>query len=230
MTAALAPRAAAEAIGTAFLLMAVIGSGIMAERLSGGNAAVALLANTLATAAALVVLIVCLGPLSGAHLNPAVSAAFVLRRELAPRDGLVYAGAQFAGAVAGAWIAHAMFDERILMLGTKDRSGLPLLLSELVASFALVASILLSLRYRPAATPFVVAGTIAAAYWFTASTSFANPAATVARALSDSFAGIRPADAPGFVAAQLIGALAAALAIALLPAAPRAQAPRELPE
>ncbi len=215
--------------------MAVIGSGIMAERLAGGNAALALLANTLATAAALVVLIVCLGPISGAHFNPAVTAVFVLRRELAMRDGAAYAGAQIAGAIAGAWLAHAMFDERIFMLGTKDRAGWPLLLSEFVASFALVATILLSMRFRPAATPVLVASTIAAAYWFTASTSFANPAATIARALSDTFAGIRLADVPGFIAAQALGAgVAAALCAAwtALPAGDAAAtnpAPRATP-
>ena len=202
-------RLAAEALGTALLLAIVIGSGVMGERLSGGNAALALLGNTLATGAGLVVLITVFGPLSGAHFNPAVTLAFALRRELPGPLAAAYIGAQLAGAVAGVWIAHAMFGLPILEVSQKLRDGPAQAFSEAVATFGLIVTILGCLRFRPAATPMAVGLYITAAYWFTASTSFANPAVTVARSLSNTFAGIAPASAPAFIAAQLLGATAA---------------------
>ena len=189
-----AQRIAAEALGTGLLLATVIGSGIMGERLAGGNVALALLGNTLATGAMLVVLITMFGPISGAHFNPAVSAVFTLRGELHPRDLAAYVLAQVAGGIAGVLIAHGMFEESMLQISTKARSGPAQWLSEAVAAFGLVLTILLTLRVNPAAVATSVGLYITAAYWFTASTSFANPAVTVARALSDTFAGIRPAD------------------------------------
>lgn len=195
-----ARRFTAEALGTALLLAAVVGSGIMAERLAGGNAALALLANTLATGAALVVLILVFGPVSGAHFNPVVSLLASPRR-------LDHVAAQLLGAPLGVWLAHAMFDERILQVSRRIRSGPGQLLSEFVATFGLIAVVR---GCRPAALPWAVGLYIAAAYWFTASTSFANPAVTLARSLSDTFTGIRPADVPGFIVAQAVGALAAA--------------------
>ncbi|MFN3287061.1 MAG: aquaporin [Sphingomonadaceae bacterium] len=212
MTGGLGQRLGAEALGTALLVAAVVGSGIMAERLADGNDAVALLGNTLATAAMLVVLIAMLGPVSGAHFNPAVTLAFTLRGALPPADAAAYAGVQVAGGVAGAMLAHAMFDLPLLMAGTKVRTGSGQWLGEGVATFALVLTILGTLRHRPAWVPLTVAAAITAGYWFTSSTSFANPAVTLARAFTDSFSGIRPIDAPGFVAAQLAGAV---LALAL---------------
>jgi glycerol uptake facilitator-like aquaporin len=203
-----ARRLAAEALGTALLLAIVIGSGIMGERLAGGNAAVALLANTLATGAALVVLILVFGPVSGAHFNPAVTLVFALRRELPARLALAYVAVQVAGAVAGVFAAHAMFAEPIWQISTKFRDGPAQAFSEFVATFGLVATILGTLRFRADATPLAVGLYIAAAYWFTASTSFANPAVTLARSLSDTFAGIAPGSAPAFIAAQIAGALA----------------------
>ncbi len=205
----LARRLLAEASGTAMLLAVVIGSGIMGERLSGGNTALALLGNTLATATGLVVLITILGPLSGAHFNPAVTLVFVLRRELGRAAGLAYAAAQAGGAILGVWSAHAMFAEPVLQISAKLRDGPAQAFSEFVATFGLVATILGSLRFRPEATPAMVGLYIAAAYWFTASTSFANPAVTLARALSDTFAGIAPRSVAPFVAAQLLAAVAA---------------------
>jgi glycerol uptake facilitator-like aquaporin len=202
-------RLVAETLGTALLLAVVIGSGIMGERLSDGNDAIALLGNTLATGAALVVLITIFGPLSGAHFNPAVTLAFVLRRELPVRMALGYVAAQVAGAVAGVWIAHAMFAEPILQVSSKLRDGPAQAFSEFVATFGLLATILGALRFRADFTPLAVGLYITAAYWFTASTSFANPAVTVARSLSDTFAGITPVSAPAFIAAQLVGAAAA---------------------
>lgn len=202
-------RLAAEGIGTALLLSAVVGSGIMAERLAGGNEGVALLANTIATAGALVALILAFGPVSGAHLNPAVTLAMAWRGRLPRGEVAPYVVAQVAGALLGVWLAHAMFDLAVLQLGAKPRSGPGQWLGEVMATFALLAVIWSCLRHRPEATPFAVACIITGAYWFTASTSFANPAVTIARALSDSFAGIRPADAPAFIAAQLLGASAA---------------------
>ena len=204
-------RIAAEALGTGLLLATVIGSGIMGERLAGGNVALALLGNTLATGAILVVLITMFGPISGAHFNPAVSGVFALKGELPPRDLAAYVLAQVAGGIAGVLLAHAMFDENLLQLSTKARSGPAQWLSEGVATFGLVMTILLVLRAKPEAVASSVGLYITAAYWFTASTSFANPAVTVARALSDTFAGIRPAEVAPFVLAQLLGALAALL-------------------
>jgi len=202
-------RIAAEALGTALLLATVIGSGIMGERLAGGNVALALLGNTLATGAMLVVLIGMFGPISGAHFNPAVTAVFALKREITSADAAGYVVAQIAGAIVGVLVAHAMFDESVLQISAKMRAGPAQWLSEWVAAFGLVATILLTLRANPAAVPMSVGLYITAAYWFTASTSFANPAVTVARALSDTFAGIRPADVPPFVVAQMLGAVAA---------------------
>ncbi len=209
-------RCFAEALGSLLLFACVIGSGIMAERLAGGNDAVALLGNTLATAAMLLVLVSVLGPVSGAHLNPAVTLVAVLRRELPVRDGLAYVGAQLGGGLAGVLLAHAMFDLPLWQLGVKVRTGPGQWLSEGVAAFALVLAILGGVRHRPSWVPAIVAAVITAGYWFTASTSFANPAITLARALTDSFSGIRPVDAPGFIAAQLTGACLAALAARLL--------------
>jgi glycerol uptake facilitator-like aquaporin len=203
-------RLAAEGLGTALLLAVVIGSGIMGERLAGGNDAIALLGNSLATGAALVVLITIFGPLSGAHFNPAVTLAFLLRRELSLGTALAYVAAQVAGAVIGVFTAHAMFAEPILQVSTKLRDGPAQAFSEFVATFGLIATILGALRFRPEFTPVAVGLYITAAYWFTASTSFANPAVTVARSLSDTFAGIAPASAPAFIAMQLLAAAAAA--------------------
>ena len=202
-------RIAAEALGTALLLATVIGSGIMGERLAGGNVALALLGNTLATGAMLVVLIGMFGPISGAHFNPAVTAVFALKREITSADAAGYVVAQIAGAIVGVLVAHAMFDESVLQISAKMRAGPAQWLSEWVAAFGLVATILLTLRANPAAVPMSVGLYITAAYWFTASTSFANPAVTIARALSDTFAGIRPADVAPFVVAQILGAVAA---------------------
>ncbi|MBN8910734.1 MAG: aquaporin family protein [Rhizobiales bacterium] len=206
MVPTLTQRLAAEFLGTALLLCTVIGSGIMGETLAGGNMAIALLANTIATGAMLVVLITMLGPISGAHFNPAVTAVFVARRETAPGDGAAYVLAQMAGAVLGVLAAHAMFDLPIFQLSQKARSGMTQGFSEWVATFGLVLTILLTLRTRAEAVAMSVGLYITAAYWFTASTSFANPAVTLARAFSDTFAGIRLADVPIFVAAQIVGA------------------------
>jgi glycerol uptake facilitator-like aquaporin len=209
-------RLAAEALGTALLLAVVVGSGIMGQRLAGGNDAIALLGNTIATGAALVVLIMIFGPVSGAHFNPAVTLAFVMRRELGWGRAAGYVVVQVLGAVLGVWAAHAMFAEPILQVSTKLRNGPAQAFSEAVATFGLLATILGTLRFRPAATPAAVGLYITAAYWFTASTSFANPAVTLARSLSDTFAGIAPACAPAFVAAQLAGAAAAVFAFGWL--------------
>lgn len=203
-----AQRVGAEALGAALLLATVIGSGIMGERLAGGNEALALLANTLATGAMLVVLVTMLGPISGAHLNPAVTMAFWLKRDIAGAEALVYVGAQLAGAILGVLIAHAMFDLPLLQVSDKARPGLALAFAELVATFGLVTTILLTVRARPQAVAASVGLYIVAAYWFTASTSFANPAVTVARAFSKTFAGIQPDDVALFIAAQIVGALA----------------------
>jgi glycerol uptake facilitator-like aquaporin len=202
-------RIAAEALGTGLLLATVIGSGIMGERLAGGNVALALLGNTLATGAILVVLITMFGPISGAHFNPAVSVVFALRKELLPLDLVAYVLAQVAGGIAGVLIAHAMFDEALLQISAKARSGPSQWLSEAVAAFGLLVTILLTLRANAGAVAVSVGLYITAAYWFTASTSFANPAVTIARSLSDTFAGIRPADVAPFIVAQMLGALAA---------------------
>lgn len=204
-------RLVAEALGTALLLAVVVGSGIMGERLSDGNDALALLGNSLATAAGLGVLIAMFGPLSGAHFNPAVTMVFALRRELPWRTAVGYMAVQVLGGILGVWLAHAMFAEPILQASGKLRDGPHQALAEFVATFGLIAAILGSLRFNPASTPWIVGLYIGAAYWFTASTSFANPAVTVARALSDSFAGIAPSSAPAFVSAQLAGALVSAI-------------------
>ena len=200
---------AAEGIGTALLLATVIGSGIMAERLAGGNGALALLGNTIPTGAILVVLILVFGPLSGAHFNPAVSLAFALRGQFPWNAVAPTIAVQIAGAILGAWIAHLMFDLPVLQLSTKIRSGAGQWFSEAVATFGLVLTIFGCVARTPSAVAYAVGLYITAAYWFTASTSFANPAVTIARALSDTFAGIAPANAPAFIAAQLAGALVA---------------------
>ena len=211
MTGDLSRRVAAEALGTALLLATVVGSGIMAQRLAGGNVAIALLGNTLPTGAILVVLILIFGPLSGAHFNPVVSAAFAARRDLAWRDAALYIAAQVAGGIAGVWLAHLMFDLAPLQASQTIRSGPGQWLSEAVATFGLLLTIFGCLANAPASVPYAVGLYITAAYWFTASTSFANPAVTLARSLSDTFAGIAPADVFGFIVAQVIGAIAAML-------------------
>ena len=209
-------RLVAEALGTALLLAIVIGSGIMGERLALGNTAIALLGNTLATGAGLVVLITIFGPVSGAHFNPAVSLVFALRRDLSWSLAAGYLAAQLIGAVVGVWMAHLMFAEPVLQLSLKLRNGPAQAFSEAVATFGLVAAILGSVRFRPEATAWIVGLYITAAYWFTASTAFANPAVTLARSLSNTFAGIAPASAPAFIVAQIIGAVAASLAFGWL--------------
>ena len=205
----LARPLAAEALGTALLLATVIGSGIMAERLAGGNVALALLGNTLPTGAILVVLILVFGPVSGAHFNPAVSLVFALRGELPWNALMPYVAAQIVGAVLGTWAAHLMFDLPLLQLATKVRSGGGQWFAETVATFGLVLTILGCLARTPSAVPYAVGLYITAAYWFTASTAFANPAVAIARSLSNTFSGIRPQDLPGFIAAELSGAIIA---------------------
>ena len=202
-------RLAAEGLGTALLLAIVIGSGVMGERLAGGNTAIALLGNTLATGAGLVVLISIFGPVSGAHFNPAVTLVFAARRQVGWPAAAAYIAVQTAGAVAGVWAAHAMFAAPILQVSGKLRDGPAQVFAESVATFGLIGAILGGVRHRPAEVPMIVGLYITAAYWFTASTSFANPAVTLARSLSDTFAGIAPTSAPAFVAAQLLGAVAA---------------------
>ncbi len=205
------PRAlAAELVGSAALLAVVVGSGIMGERLAGGNVAIALLANALATAGGLFVLILAFAPYSGAHFNPAVTLVAALWREIAPSHALAYGIAQCAGAVAGVWIAHAMFALPLLQLSTRERAGFGPWLGEAIATVGLVACVRLCSRASPATMAGAVATYIGAAYWFTSSTSFANPAVTIARSLSDTFAGIAPPHVPAFVSAQLAGALAGA--------------------
>jgi glycerol uptake facilitator-like aquaporin len=204
-------RAVCEGLGTAFLLAAVVGSGIMAQRLSGGNEALALLGNTLPTGAILVVLILIFGPLSGAHFNPAVSIAFALRRELPWRDAAAYIAVQIVGGVIGVWIAHLMFELPPWQVSLTMRTGAGQWLAEFIATFGLLLTILGCVARTPAATPYAVGLYITSAYWFTASTSFANPAVTIARSISDTFAGIAPAAAPGFILAQLVGMLAAVM-------------------
>ena len=202
-------RLVAEAVGTAMLLAAVVGSGIMGEQLAGGNVAIALLANTMATGAALVALILTFGAVSGAHFNPAVSFADASQGGLSFREASLYAGAQVAGAVFGVLAAHVMFDQALFSLSRHPRSGCPQVVSEAIATFGLLSVIWGCSRRRPAVVPFAVGAYITAAYWFTASTSFANPAVTIARALTDTFSGIQPMDVPGFIAGQAIGAAAA---------------------
>lgn len=204
-------RLAAEALGSFFLFAGVIGSGVMAEALAGGNVAIALLGNTGATGAILFVLITMFGPISGAHLNPAVTLAFALRREFDWREVAPYIGVQLIAGALGALAAHLMFDLEILQFSTKARAGIGQWTGELIATFGLVLTILGTLRYRPQAVPASVALYITAAYWFTSSTSFANPAITIVRSLSNSFAGIAPGDVPAFVLAQLGGAALAVI-------------------
>ena len=201
-------RLAAEALGSAFLLAAIVGSGIMGERLAGGNMAMALLANTVATGAALAVLISTFGPVSGAHFNPAVTLFFALRREIAPGAALLYVAAQIAGAFAGVLAAHAMFAMPILEISLKLRDGPAQWWSEFVATFGLMATIAGAMRTAPNAAAYLIGLYITAAYWFTASTSFANPAVTLARAATNSFSGIAPHSIPGFIAAQLAASVA----------------------
>jgi glycerol uptake facilitator-like aquaporin len=215
MSAFLPNRLAAEALGTGLLVATVVGSGLMATSLTG-DVGLALLANMLATAAVLVVLITVLGPVSGAHFNPAVTLVFALRREIAAGPALFYVAAQALGGIAGTLLAHAMFSEPLLQASTTARTGAAQWLSEGVATFGLLLTILLGRHARPETVPLLVALWIAAAYWATASTSFANPAVSLARAFSDSFAGIRPADLPGFWLSQIAGALLAAGAAPLL--------------
>ena len=204
-------RLSAEALGSFFLFATVIGSGIMATNLSGGNVAAALLANSLATGAILFVLITMLGPISGAHMNPAVSLVAASRRELRWADAGAYIVTQLAFGILGAWAAHAMFDLPLLQWSTKTRTGIGQWLGEAIATFGLILTILGTVRHRPAWVPATVALYITAAYWFTSSTSFANPAITVARSLSNTFAGIAPNDMPLFIVAQLLGAAGAAV-------------------
>jgi glycerol uptake facilitator-like aquaporin len=217
MTTDLWRRFTAEALGSIILTGTVIGSGILASRLSVGNDAVALLGNTAATGAILFVLISALGPISGAHFNPAVTLIMTLRRQLAPTTAVAYVVAQIAGCILGAWLAHAMFELPILQTSTHVRSGPAQMLSEGVATFALLFAILFVSRWKPEAVPTAVALVITAGYWWTASTSFANPAISIARAMSDTFAGVRPEDVPGFIVGQVIGALLAWVASLILP-------------
>lgn len=202
-------KLAAEALGTAFLLAAVVGSGIMAERLAGGNIAISLLANTIATGAALTVLIAIFAPLSGAHFNPAVTIYFGLKREIPVGEALAYIAVQITSAVLGVYVAHAMFGTAILEVSQKLRDGPAQALSEFVATFGLVATIAGAARFRPGLAPGLVGLYITSAYWFTASSSFANPAVTIARSLTNTFAGIAPHSAPAFIAAQLLAAICA---------------------
>ncbi len=207
----LSKRLVAEALGTAMLLATVVGSGIMGETLAGGNVAIALLGNTLATGAILVVLILGFGPISGAHFNPAVTLVFWMRREITAAHGLLYVAVQILGGLAGMLIAHMMFDLNFLQVSGKLRTGPGQWLSEAVATFGLLTAILATLRWRAEAVPYAVGLYITAGYWFTASTSFANPAVTIARSFTDTFSGIAPTHMPGFIAAQLAGAVLAAL-------------------
>jgi glycerol uptake facilitator-like aquaporin len=204
-------RLFAEGLGTALLVAVVVGSGIMGEQLAGGNAAVALLGNTLATGAALVVLILIFGPISGAHFNPVVSLSFALQGQLRWMDVPGYVALQIAGGIAGTMLAHLMFDLPLVMASTHVRTGAGVWTGEIVASFGLLATIIGCLRHRPDVVPYAVGLFITAGYWFTSSTSFANPAVTIARSLTDTFSGIRPQDAPGFIAAQIAGAILATL-------------------
>lgn len=208
MNVSVARRFAAEFLGTAFLLMAVVGSGIMAERLASGNVAIALLANTIATGAALIALILTFGPISGAHFNPAVTLADAWQKGISWSSVPAYLTAQIAGAFAGVASAHLMFGEPLFFASHHPRSGSAQLFSEFIATFGLLSVIWGCVRLRSSAVPFAVGAYITAAYWFTASTSFANPAVTLARSVTDTFAGIRPVDAPGFIMAQFLGALA----------------------
>jgi glycerol uptake facilitator-like aquaporin len=215
----------AEALGSFLLFATVIGSGIMGERLAGGSVAIALLGNTIATGAILFVLITMFGPVSGAHFNPAVTLVMRLRGEISSRVAMAFVAAQLGGGILGVWVAHLMFDLPILELSTKVRAGPGQLTGEAIATFGLILTILGTVRMRPAAVPASVALYITAAYWFTSSTSFANPAITIARSLSDSFAGIAPACVPGFIAAQLVGTIAALFVGSALFARPSRETP-----
>ena len=219
-------RLAAEFIGTAFLVGTVVGSGIMADALTE-DVALALLGNTIPTGAILVVLITILGPISGAHFNPAVTLAFALRREIAPALGGAYVAAQIAGGLVGAMVAHAMFELPIVQVSETVRTGPGQWLAEVVATFGLVATIFAGVRFRAEAVPWLVGLYITAAYWFTASTSFANPAVAIARAISDTFSGIRPVDVPAFIAAEAVGAVLAVAVMGWLLAPARQDAPAE---
>jgi len=207
----MARRLFAEWLGTLFLLATVVGSGIMAERLSGGNDAVALLGNTIPTGAILVVLILIFGPVSGAHFNPAVTLAFAIRKELSPGQSIQYVVVQIVGGLSGMILAHAMFDNPIFDPSTTSRTGMGQWIGEFVATFGLVATILGCLKARPEAVPYAVGLFITAGYWFTSSTSFANPAVTIARSLTNTFSGIDPSHVAAFIVVQLIGAAAATL-------------------
>lgn len=223
MTYRLSQRLAAEGLGTGLLVATVVGSGIMAETLAGGDIGLALLANTIATGAGLFVLITIFGPVSGAHMNPVVSGVFALRREIGWRTAVLFMLAQIIGGIVGTLLAHAMFEQPLIQFSDHARTGAAQWLSESVATFTLVLTILGTLRSRPAAVPVAVALVIVAAYWFTASTSFANPAVTIARALSDTFAGIAPGDVAPFILAQTVGgALAWAVAQWVFAWTPRA--------
>ncbi len=214
----LARRLLAEALGTAILVATVVGSGIMAERLADGNQAIALLGNTIPTGAILVVIITIFGPVSGAHFNPAVSLVFATRGEMPWKDVLPYILAQCIGGIIGTVVAHSMFDLVPVVIGIKGRGGPSQWLAEAVATFTLILTILGGLRYAASTVPWLVGLTITAAYWFTASTSFANPAVTLARGFTTSFAGIALSDVPGFIVAQLVGAaLGASMSVALFP-------------
>ena len=205
----LSRKLVAELLGTALLLATVVGSGIMAETLAGGNVAIALLGNTIPTGAILFVLIAALGPVSGAHFNPAVTLVFALKRDLPGREALLYVGAQIAGGLLGVYAAHLMFDLSLIQFSQKLRTGESQWFAEVVATFGLVFTILATLKHKPGLVAAAVGLYITAAYWFTASTSFANPAVTIARSFSDTFAGIYPAHAPAFIVSQCLGALAA---------------------
>ena len=230
MTFTILQKLSAEALGTALLLAVVVGSGIMGENLAGGNDAIALLGNTIATGAGLVILITIFGPVSGAHFNPAVTLAFLLRKDIALGLAAAYVAVQILGGVAGALFAHAMFDLEILQVSAKARAGTGQALGEAAATFGLVLTILGCLRFRPESVAMSVGLFITAGYWFTSSTSFANPAVTIARTLTDTFAGIRPADAPAFLVMQFLGAaLAAGLAAWLFTPRDAAKRPRYRP-
>ncbi len=223
MRVALTKRVVAEALGSLILTATVVGSGVLASRLADGNDAIALLGNTAATGAMLFVLISALGPISGAHFNPAVTLVMALKRDISATDAAAYVAVQIIGCVLGAWFAHYMFDLPLLQVSSHVREGAPQIASEAAATFALVFAILFVSQWRASAVPAAVALVITAGYWWTASTSFANPAISIARALSDTFAGVRPEDVPGFIAGQIAGALLAWLAsMALLSKEPQA--------
>jgi len=216
MTDSILRRLAAEFIGTTLLLATVVGSGIMGENLAGGNLAIALLGNTIATGAILVVLILVFGSISGAHFNPAVTLAFLLRRQIHPGIAFGYMAIQVVAGVSGTILAHIMFAEPALMISTNARTGLGQWIAEFIATFGLLATILGCLRFRPEAVPYAVGLFITAGYWFTASTSFANPAVTIARTLTNTFSGISPTDAPAFITAQVLGAITATVVFSWL--------------